>query len=284
MTRPAHPELAEAFEAAADELILVVTGAGVSQASGIPTFRGADPDAIWEHSDMEMATFGFFEQDPVTQWRWYLDRFKTLETARPNPAHAALVALERWQLARGGEFLLVTQNIDCLHEEAGSREMIKVHGTADRVRCSEPGCALGAPTGSLPRADGGLDRFRAAPSRETLPRCSRCGAVLRGHILFFDEFYDGHRDYQYSRVREAASVAGLVLFAGTSFSVGVTDTVLWSAAMRRVPVFSIDPAASTAASQLPVTQLSVSAEEFLPATCRALGARYEPPAGYTVRS
>lgn len=281
MTATPERDLAEALAATGDQLFLVVTGAGVSLASGIPTFRGADPDAVWEHSDFEMATFGFFRQDPVAQWRWYLERFRTLDTARPNPAHLALAALEHWQLERGGKYLLVTQNIDGLHEEAGSREMVKVHGSADRVRCSEAGCRLGAPTGSLPRSDCNLAEFAADPRPETLPRCPSCSAVLRGHILFFDEYYDDHRDYQYSKVREAASKADLVLFVGTSFSVGVTDAVMWAAATRRVPIFSIDPAAPTTARDLPVTCLSAQSEELLPELCTTVGARYEPSAGYT---
>src|SRR5688572_8040423 len=122
--------------------LLVVTGAGVSLASGIPTFRGTDPGAIWKHDLTELATFGFFQSDPVASWRFYLDRFDLVRDARPNLAHRALAALESARAERGLEFLLVTQNVDTLHEAAGSTRMIKVHGSADRVRCSAPGCRL----------------------------------------------------------------------------------------------------------------------------------------------
>ena len=121
-------------------LLAVVTGAGISQASGIPTFRGTDPEAVWRQSDMAMATFDYFLRDPVGQWQWYLKRFETVKEARPNPAHRALVDLERWHTGRGGSFALVTQNIDTLHEAAGSSRMIKIHGTSDRIRCSQVGC------------------------------------------------------------------------------------------------------------------------------------------------
>ena len=125
--------------------LLVVTGAGISVASGIPTFRGTDPGAIWKHDVTTMGTNEFFEQDPVESWRWYLTRFAKVFDARPTPAHRALVALERRQMARGPRFLLVTQNVDTLHEDAGSKELVKVHGSAARARCTRPGCANAAP-------------------------------------------------------------------------------------------------------------------------------------------
>lgn len=261
--------LSDALQASHGPL-LVVTGAGISSASGIPTFRGPEPEAIWKQHDLEKATFDFFQRDPVGQWRWYLDRFATLEAARPNPAHQALVDLEEWQHQRRGEFLLVTQNIDTLHEEAGSSRMIKVHGTSDRLRCSRDGCALGSPEGSLARADSDLERFRDSPSLDTLPRCPECDALLRAHVLFFDEYYQEHRDYRFDEVVAGADAAALVLFVGTSFSVGVTDLVLRSAALRQAPCFSVDPAARGHQGPLGVTALSEPAEALLPQVCEAL--------------
>jgi NAD-dependent deacetylase len=115
--------------------LVVVTGAGISAASGIPTFRGTDPDAIWKRDITELGTLAFFHENPVASWQWYLSRFDKVLSAKPNLGHVSIARLERWQLARGGGFLLVTQNIDTLHEQAGSRRMVKVHGSADRVRC-----------------------------------------------------------------------------------------------------------------------------------------------------
>src|SRR5205085_178122 len=117
---------------------------------GIPTFRGEDPGAIWKRDVTELGTRRYFEEDPVGSWRWYRSRFASLGGARPNPAHLALAALERWQ-AEQGQFLLVTQNIDGLHRAAGSTRLVEVHGRADRVRCSSDGCEHAAPEGSLPR-------------------------------------------------------------------------------------------------------------------------------------
>ncbi|HEX9941320.1 MAG TPA: Sir2 family NAD-dependent protein deacetylase [Thermoanaerobaculia bacterium] len=260
--------LAATLERAGKGLILAVTGAGVSAPSGLPTFRGKDPGALWNRDVTEMGTRHFFERDPVTWWTWFLDRFEGLDAAEPNPAHLALAALERWQLGRGGDFLLLTQNIDTLHERAGSRRLVKLHGTSDRLRCSRPGCRLGSPSGSLPRSEAGLETFRHNPGRATLPRCPDCGALLRAHVLLFDEYYDEHSDYGFDRVEDAAERMALVLFAGTSFSVGVTDFVLRAALGWRTPVISIDPAA---APPFPgITGLRAPAEEILPAACREL--------------
>src|SRR5690606_35560510 len=98
-------ELATALVAPQRGGLLVVTGAGISAASGIPTFRGDDPEAVWKNDVLELATRELFERDPVRSWSWYLQRFDRTLSALPNPAHRALATLERWQEARGGGFL-----------------------------------------------------------------------------------------------------------------------------------------------------------------------------------
>ncbi|HEX2252320.1 MAG TPA: Sir2 family NAD-dependent protein deacetylase [Thermoanaerobaculia bacterium] len=264
----AATRLARELDALGTAPLLVLTGAGVSAASGLATFRGTEPGAIWREDDVELGTWAMFLRDPVAQWRWYLGRFTGILEARPNPAHFALADIERWHAGRGGEVLLVTQNIDTLHEDAGSQRLIKVHGTADRLRCSAPGCPLGAPFGSLPRLDVDVTPFLADPRLETLPTCPRCGALLRAHALFFDEYYQDHADYQFDRVQEAAATAALVLSVGTSHSVGVTELVLRSALRRDVPVLAVDPGA--APSPRGVTRLAAAAEQVLPAAYRLL--------------
>ena len=261
--------LAETIRKAGTGLILVVTGAGVSAASGLPLFRGTDPDAIWNQDILEVGTVSYFRRRPVEWWQWFLERFSGLGEARPNAAHQALVDLERWHLGRGGDFLLVTQNVDTLHERAGSRRLVKVHGTSDRFRCSRDGCALGSPSGSIPVDEVDLSGFIADPRRETLPRCPRCGSLIRPHVLLFDELYDEHADYRFGEVRRAAERSALTLFAGTSFSVGVTELVLREALGWRTPVVSIDPAAAPPVRG--VTAFRAPAEEILPTACRILG-------------
>ena len=250
--------------------LVVVTGAGISVASGIPTFRGTDPGAIWKHDVTELGTYGFFERDPVGSWSWYLSRFEMVFDAKPNPAHHAVAALERWHMGRGGAFLLVTQNIDTLHEEAGSHAMVKVHGSADRVRCSRPGCRNASPAGSIPRSSVDMDAFVAAPSAATLPLCAACGAVLRQHVLWFDEDYGSHDDYCFLRARRTADTCDRLLFVGTSFAVGATDSFLRSARFAGARVMSIDPGEHRSPPW--VEQVTAKAEEVLPAACRALGA------------
>ena len=269
-TSPAG-RLAQRFRDSATGRWLIVTGAGISHASGIPTFRGTDPEAIWRQHDVEMATRKTLELDPVAQWSWYLDRFKSLDGALPNPAHRALVILESIASSGGGRLSLVTQNIDCLHEAAGSSDVIKAHGTSDRLRCSAPPCVLAAPQGSLPRDAVDLAPFRAHPVQATLPRCPECDALLRAHVLFFDEFYTEHDDYQFERVQEAVNHCDLLVFIGTSFSVGVTEMALRNALSRRIPVVSIDPASQPAGRGLDAIQhLASPAEEILPLVCQAL--------------
>lgn len=256
-------KLVEAITALEGRLLLVVTGAGVSAASGIPTFRGSEPNAVWKVSDVELATFDYFQRNPVGQWSWYLERFERVESAKPNPAHQALVELERWHAGRGGRFQLVTQNIDTLHEQAGTHRLIKIHGTSARFRCAAANCERGAPTGSIDRGNVDLTAFRADPSEATVPRCPSCGGLLRAHVLFFDEYYQDHEDYSFDQAMDLARSAGLFLFVGTSFSVGITDLLLRVAAEGRVPAFSVDPA-GVPPPQFPVIHLPAAAEDLLP--------------------
>jgi NAD-dependent deacetylase len=241
--------------------LLVVTGAGISLASGIPTFRGTDPHAVWSESVLAMGTRAYFERDPVGSWRWYTSRFGVLRGKEPNPGHQALVEIERQSQLAGRAFLLVTQNVDSLHERAGAEQVVKVHGSADRVRCSRIGCRYAAPFGSLPSPDAAVDAFMLAPRAANLPRCPACGAYLRPHILWFDEAYTDHQDYQFARATDAAEKCASVLFVGTSFAVGITDLIL-EATHGRVPVWSMDPAGARPAPRVRV--LARKAEEALP--------------------
>jgi NAD-dependent deacetylase len=206
----------------------------------------------------------------VASWQWYLSRFDKVLSAKPNLGHVSIARLERWQLARGGGFLLVTQNIDTLHEQAGSRRMVKVHGSADRVRCPRDGCPNGAPRGSLLRSEVAMDAFLRDPRTETLPRCPACRAILRQHVLWFDEYYASHDDYQFEKVCHEAESGSLFVFVGTSFSVGITEILLQTAASAGAPVLSVDP--SGARPHRSVLPIRAPAEQILPEACDALGA------------
>lgn len=172
--------------------ILVLTGAGVSAESGLATFRG--PGGLWEGRDpTELASPRAFARDPETVWRFYGWRREQAARARPNAAHLALAALER---TRGG-VTLVTQNVDGLHERAGSRDVVRLHGTLWRLRCADDG-----------RESEDL-RSRIDPSP---PRCD-CGALLRPAVVWFGEPLPGEA---LARAERAAREAEVVLVVGTS--------------------------------------------------------------------
>jgi len=191
--------------------VVVLTGAGISAESGIPTFRGRE--GYWvvgsrNYMPQEMATLEMFERSPDEVWRWYLYRFGVCRDARPNGGHDALVRLER---ALGDRFTLVTQNIDGLHRRAGSQRVFCIHGDAAWVRCAaDCGLARGELPPIVPRGDGPL----TAAERIALT-CPRCGGWLRPHVLWFDETYDEENYRMDSALREAAA-ADLLLVVGTS--------------------------------------------------------------------
>ncbi len=254
---------------AAQGLIVVLTGAGISLASGIPTFRGSDPGAIWAHDITELATLRYFTSDPVGAWRWYRERFLRVLAARPNPAHRALAALERWHVRRRRDFLLVTQNIDTLHEWAGSTRVVKVHGSADRCRCADPACRLGA-VESIALDDIDFAEFDRDPRIAAIPSCPACGTLVRPHVLWFDELYVSHADYQWHVVDAAAARIRLLICVGTSLAVGVTSFLQSAAADAEAPVFLVDPGERPRDAHRSMVHVRAKAEELLPGACGLL--------------
>ncbi|WP_342375206.1 RNA polymerase subunit sigma [Myxococcus stipitatus] len=263
--------LVAAARGAPAESVLVVTGAGISLASGIPTFRGTDPGAVWANEVMEKGTRAFFKRAPDESWQIYLRRFELARGARPNPAHLALVEWEAWQERQGRGFALVTQNVDSLHERAGSRALVKVHGSLDKARCTARGCKLGPPRGTVPLESVDFGAFHADPRPETLPRGPVCDSRLRPHILWFDENYTEHEGYEIERVFALARQARLVVFVGTSFSVGVTEHIRAIAGKRDARMFSIDPANATPAKN--IETVTARAEDLLPELVQFLSSK-----------
>jgi NAD-dependent deacetylase len=189
--------------------VFAFCGAGVSAESGVPTFRGAG--GLWEgHRIEEVATLEAFRRDPQFVWHFYAERLEGLEKVAPNPAHSALAAMER----RYGDFLLVTQNVDDLHERAGSRKLVKLHGSIKETRCTACGrvSALTAPV-PVARVDAG-----------ELPACE-CGGLLRPNVVWFGELLN---PLHFDRIEEffrqcplpgASSGPPLLLVIGTSGAV-----------------------------------------------------------------
>jgi NAD-dependent deacetylase len=180
----------------ANQPCVVLTGAGVSTESGIPDFRSAD--GIWARYDpMEYATIEAFRRDPAKVWDFYGKRLGVLRDARPNAAHTALADLER----RGWVQAVVTQNIDRLHERAGSRDVIEVHGSIRSSSCLSCGA-------SVP--------FDEVVARLPVPACERCGAVLKPDVVMFGELLPVQA---MERATELARGAGLLLAVGSSLEV-----------------------------------------------------------------
>lgn len=147
--------------------LLVITGAGISAESGIPTFRGAD--GLWkQYRAEELATPYAFQRDPKTVWEWYDWRRGIIGKAEPNPGHYAIKELE--EIFPG--FHLITQNVDGLHGRTGIKNIVEIHGNLWRVRCER---------------DGAVSMLLEEPLKEIPPKCPNCGSLLRPDVVWFGE-------------------------------------------------------------------------------------------------
>jgi NAD-dependent deacetylase len=196
MTIPA--ELLQRLAAA--KSVTVLTGAGVSAESGVPTFRDAQTGLWAKFRPEELATPRAFQRNPRLVWEWYEWRRKLVTDAKPNPAHLALVEMQDLFL----RFHLITQNVDGLHQRAGSRNAIELHGNITRTKCSEEGTIVltWKDTGDVP------------------PKCSVCGGLLRPDVVWFEE------PMPESEMRQAMTASTHCDFF---FSIG-TSTVVYPAA------------------------------------------------------
>jgi NAD-dependent deacetylase len=193
--------------------IAVLTGAGISADSGIPTFRGSGrggiggaaaphgppqmKDGLWRtHRAEELATPDAFARDPRLVWEWYDWRRGLIASKQPNPAHHALAALEQ----RRPQCTLITQNVDGLHAAAGSRRLLELHGNIWRMRCTVCGA----------RVD---DRRVPLPLDEGLPACRDCRGLLRPDIVWFGESLEPP---VFQAATAAAAASGVFLVIGTS--------------------------------------------------------------------
>jgi NAD-dependent deacetylase len=178
---------------------VVLTGAGISTESGIPDFRS--PTGIWTQYDpMEYATISAFRRDPVKVWEFYALRFSVLTEAQPNAGHRALAELERHGLVEA----IVTQNVDGLHQAAGSKQVLEVHGSIRTAGCLE--CGERVP----------LDEVVASLRDRAAPPCPRCAAILKPDVVMFGELLPVAT---MERAVELAREAGLLLAVGSSLEV-----------------------------------------------------------------
>jgi NAD-dependent deacetylase len=178
---------------------VVLTGAGVSTESGIPDFRS--PTGLWSRFDpLEYGSLAAFSRDPLKVWSFYRPRVAMLTEAEPNAAHLALAELERLGFVRA----VVTQNIDLLHERAGSRQVVEVHGSIRTSTC--PGCG----------ARYQLDRVLELLDGAEAPACHECGAILKPDVVFFGELLP---EEAIGRAFELARQVRLLLVVGSALEV-----------------------------------------------------------------
>jgi NAD-dependent deacetylase len=178
----------------ANQPCVALTGAGISTESGIPDFRSAG--GIWSEFDpYEVGSIDAFRRDPERVWEFYRLRLGVLAEAEPNDAHRALARLEAAGLLAG----VITQNVDRLHAAAGSREVIEVHGTIERGSCLNCG-----------------DEVPEVRSLLPIPRCPRCGAILKPGVVMFGELLP---ESAIDRAIELAQRAALLLVVGSSLEV-----------------------------------------------------------------
>jgi NAD-dependent deacetylase len=189
--------------------VAVLTGAGVSAESDVPTFR--DPQGLWaSFKPEELATPEAFRRNPKLVWEWYDGRRQRLHTVIPNPGHLALAEMEQ----RVPEFTLVTQNVDGLHQRAGSRRVIELHGNITRTKCFNE--------------DTLVDKWEE--TGEVPPRCPHCGGLLRPDVVWFGEMLPIEAIKEAEQASESCDVF---------FSVG-TSTLVYPAAGLPFAALSAD--------------------------------------------
>jgi len=226
---------------------MALTGSGISAESGVPTFRDAQT-GLWSRYDpQELATPRAFARDPELVWRWYAWRRALVEGARPNAGHRALADLER----RAPAFSLVTQNVDGLHQEAGSANVVELHGNIRRSRC---------PVENVPVEPDGTDHLQ--------PLCPNCGSPLRPDVVWFGETLPVA---ELEAASEAARSCDVLLSVGTSGLVYPAASLPYEALDSGAVVVEVNPDRTPLSASADFS-LRGSAGELLP---RLVGAAFD---------
>jgi NAD-dependent deacetylase len=196
--------------------IVFVTGAGISQESGIPTFRGKG--GLWRKYDpMQLATIDAFYDDPKLVWEWYEERRKNIFNAKPNPGHSAIAELEKYK-----EVVILTQNIDGLHQKAGSTNVLELHGSIIRIKCTA--CDFKEEISTC---------FESFP-----PKCNFCGSILRPDVVWFGEPLP--QDIWKKAILHANS-CDVMIIAGTSLVVSPANTLPVYAKQNDAKLVEVNP-------------------------------------------
>ena len=196
--------------------VLIITGAGVSAESGIPTFRGKD--GYWRNLDpIRLATPEAFTRDPELVWQWYRERRQRIRNAQPNAAHEAIAKLAQC----ADEFLLVTQNVDDLHERAGlaKAEMVQIHGDIFVTKCSRCDFKQYDYRPSVATATCGAASEQEEEQENGVPRCTKCGALMRPGVVWFGEPLPSRETERVENYLQR-DPCGVVIVAGTTATFG----------------------------------------------------------------
>ncbi len=220
--------------------IIILSGAGISAESGIPTFRG--PEGYWRvgsqnYKPQDIGTFAMFQQQPEEVWKWFLFRRTVCQQAKPNAGHHAVVELEQMF---GDRFTLITQNVDGLHLRAGNSldRTYLIHGSLEFVRCGAE-CTYNLyafPDGIAPK-----DRESdLSPEELELLRCPNCGELTRPHVLWFDEYYN-EEYFSFVSAHEAMNDCTLFITVGTSGATNLPNQLAMKARHEGIPFFDVNP-------------------------------------------
>jgi NAD-dependent deacetylase len=216
--------------------IVFVTGAGISQESGIPTFRGKD--GLWRNHDaMKLATIDAFYDNPKLVWEWYNERRTNIFQAQPNPGHEAIAELEKY-----AEVVVLTQNIDGLHQKSGSSKVLELHGSIVKIKCSV--CDY---------------KEEILTDISELPPLCKCGNMLRPDVVWFGESLP--QDVWRNAI-EFASNCDLMVIAGTSLVVSPANTLPIYAKQNNSTLVEINPEDTDMSGEMDVIIRNTSAESI----------------------
>lgn len=217
--------------------ITFLVGAGVSAESGIPTFRGKE--GYWtvssvDYQPQKIGTYEMFLSQPLEVWKWFLFRNTVCRAAHPNSGHQALVEIEKML---GDTFALITQNVDGLHIRAGnnSERMYTIHGDLNFSRCGKECSEELYPFPNIPKQRG----EDLTKQEIEMLKCSKCGELLRPHVLWFDEFYN-EKWYRANSAMEITEKTEILFIIGTSGATTLPHRIFKTALLNRAVIVVID--------------------------------------------
>ena len=213
--------------------IVFVTGAGISQESGIPTFRGKD--GYWrKHDPMKLATIDAFFDNPNLVWEWYEDRRNNILSVKPNGGHFAIADIEKFR-----DVVVLTQNIDNLHQRSGSTNVLELHGSIIRIKCTV--CNF---------SDNITQSFESLP-----PKCT-CGNILRPDVVWFGEELP-HNIWK--NAMKEASTCDIMIIVGTSLAVSPANTLPIYAKQNGATLIEVNPEKTVMSNNMDLSIQATSA-------------------------